>query len=222
MAKKIEKLTDVLPQRANANRHTARGMGLLEASIQKDGWIGAITVAADGETFDGSARIETGNASGFADVEPIIVRSRGDRPIIHIREDIATADDPRAKRLGIAANRIAQVNLEWEPDVLAELAADADVDLGAYFFPNELAAAAQPDAEPVDVNELWRGMPEFEQGDRLGWKSITVRFENESDYLAFANLTGASLTPQTRGMWFPPRKHENRQDYQWEDSDNES
>ena len=31
-----------------------RGLSALEQSIQADGWIGAITVAADGETFDGS------------------------------------------------------------------------------------------------------------------------------------------------------------------------
>lgn len=55
-----EKLTSFLPQKKNANRHTARGMGALEHSIRQDGWIGAITVARDGETFDGSARIEIG------------------------------------------------------------------------------------------------------------------------------------------------------------------
>lgn len=48
----------IRPQRKNANRHTPRGMGLLEGSIEQDGWIGAITTAADGETFDGSARVE--------------------------------------------------------------------------------------------------------------------------------------------------------------------
>ena len=35
----------IRPQRKNANRHTQRGMGLLESSIEKDGWIGAITTA---------------------------------------------------------------------------------------------------------------------------------------------------------------------------------
>lgn len=58
MARK--KVTDFQPQRHNTNRHTQRGMNALEKSIEKDGWIGAITVAADGETFDGSARIEVG------------------------------------------------------------------------------------------------------------------------------------------------------------------
>lgn len=46
---------EIRPQRRNANRHTERGMAALEQSIDQDGWIGAITVAADGETFGGSA-----------------------------------------------------------------------------------------------------------------------------------------------------------------------
>lgn len=44
MARK--KVTDFQPQRHNTNRHTQRGMNALEKSIEKDGWIGAITVAA--------------------------------------------------------------------------------------------------------------------------------------------------------------------------------
>src|SRR6476659_3198498 len=102
MIKKLNRITDVRPQARNLNRHTARGLGALEKSIQADGWIGAITVAADGETFDWSARIETGAAAGFDDA--IVVRSDGSKPVIHIREDIATADDPRAVRLSVAAN----------------------------------------------------------------------------------------------------------------------
>src|SRR5688500_5633421 len=107
----MSNISSVKPQRRNANRHTLRGMKALEESIQADGWIGAITVAADLETFDGSARTEVGVDKGFEDA--IVVRSDGSKPIIHIREDIPTADDPRAKRLGIAANRIAELNLDW-------------------------------------------------------------------------------------------------------------
>lgn len=141
--KKI-KLTDVLPQRQNASKHTERGMGMLGDSIQKDGWIGAITVAADGETFDGSARIETGVAAGFDDA--IVIESDGTKPIIHRRTDIPNADDPRAKRLGIAANRVPQVNLEWNPDILAELAPE---EIKGMFSDKELAEIlSQTGVEP--------------------------------------------------------------------------
>jgi len=134
-------MTNIRPQRRNANRHNPRGMGLLEGSIQKDGWIGAITTAADGETFDGSARVEVTGANGMLD-DPIVIDSDGTRPIVVRRVDIPTADDPRAKRLGLAANRVAELNLEWEPDVLAALA--AEMDLSGLFFADELADLSMP------------------------------------------------------------------------------
>jgi hypothetical protein len=89
--------------------------------------------------------------------DPIIVESDGTRPIVVKRIDIPNADDPRAKRLGVAANRIGQLNLEWEPDVLAELA--KDVDVSGLFFPDELAELSMPSLpeagadEPVTIDD---------------------------------------------------------------------
>ncbi len=138
-----KKPANIRPQQNNANAHTPRGMGMLEGSIQRDGWIGAITVAADGETFDGSARVEVTAANGMLD-DAIVVETDGTRPIVVKRTDIATADDPRAKRLSVAANRVAELNLAWEPGVLAEMRDDPEVALGALFTPAEMADLAQP------------------------------------------------------------------------------
>lgn len=122
-------------QQRNANKHTERGLSALGSSVQADGWIGAITVAADGETFDGSARIEV--AKDALD-DAIVVRSDGTKPIVHIREDIPTADDPRAVRLGLAANRIAELNLEWDASVLDGM--QGEIDLSGLWNSDELAA----------------------------------------------------------------------------------
>ena len=141
-----KKPANIRPQTNNANAHTLRGMGMLEGSIQRDGWIGAITVAADGETFDGSARVEVTAANGMLD-DAIVVETDGTRPIVVKRTDIPSAADPRAKRLGVAANRVAELNLSWEPGVLADLRDDPAVALGALFTAEEIAGLAQP-AEP--------------------------------------------------------------------------
>lgn len=106
------------PQQKNANRHTERGLAALEDSLQEGGWIGAITVAADGESFDGSARLEKVEALGFSD--PIVVESDGTRPVIVRRVDIPTASDPMARRLSLAANRVQELDLEWDRAVLQE------------------------------------------------------------------------------------------------------
>ena len=113
------------PQRVNANKHNLRGMKALDDSILQDGWIGAITTAADGETFDGSARLETLQQGEGAD--PIVVEIDGTRPVILKRLDIANADDPKAQRLAIAANRVAELNLDWDADILAELSQEIDL-----------------------------------------------------------------------------------------------
>ena len=82
------KLNEFAPMPANPNRHTQRGMGQLADSIRADGYGAAMTAAANGEVFDGNARLETVADVLGLDVEPIIVRSDGTRPVIHVREDI--------------------------------------------------------------------------------------------------------------------------------------
>lgn len=135
------KISDFKPQRKNANKHTARGLGMLDKSMGEGGFIGAMTSAADGEIFDGSARLETAYERFGEDVEPIIVDADGTRPIIVRRIDIPSADDPRAKKLAIAANRIASVDLDWDADILASIA--DEVDISDMFFEDELAAIVE-------------------------------------------------------------------------------
>lgn len=116
-------------------------MEMLEASIARDGWIGAVTTAANGETFDGSARVEVTAETGMLD-DAIVIDIDGTKPVVLRRTDIPDADDPKAKRLGIAANRIGHVNLEWEPDALATIA--ASVDLSGLFSADELIFDTEP------------------------------------------------------------------------------
>lgn len=71
--------------------------------------------------------------------------------------------------------------------------------------------------EPIDPNELWKGMPEFEQDDLGSWKSVHVHFANEEDYRAFAQLVEQTLTEQTRSIWYPHKEKFNHLDYQAED-----
>jgi hypothetical protein len=58
MAKDKAKISDFRVQEKNANKHTVRGVGMLNHAIANEGWISAITVTADGESIDGSARLE--------------------------------------------------------------------------------------------------------------------------------------------------------------------
>jgi hypothetical protein len=157
MTKAKTKISEFKPQRQNANKHTPRGLGMLDKSMGENGFIGAMTSAADGEIFDGSARLEIAYERFGEDVEPIVIDADGTRPIIVRRIDIPSVDDPRAKKLAIAANRIASVDLDWDADILAAIA--DEVDISDMFFDDELAVIVDqdeeetPDFEPVGMDE---------------------------------------------------------------------
>jgi hypothetical protein len=151
MAKSKAKLSDFRTQERNLNKHRPRGMGMLDNVIAKDGWQGAITTAANGETFAGSARLEVAQERFGDESEPIVFDIDGTRPVILRRVDIPTADDPRAIRLGIADNRISEVNYDLDIDLLQETA--QTIDISDLYFDDELAKLAEQKQEIIDHQE---------------------------------------------------------------------
>lgn len=145
-----DKLERFRTQTRNSNRHTQRGMGQLEASMRKYGYVTPMTAAADGEIIDGSARAETG-ATVFGD-DVLVVHHDGTKPVIMVRDDIPSADTPEAREISIAANRIAQVNLDFDAEqILADLNGGAN--LSAFWFDNELSDLIAAD-EQTDLNNV--------------------------------------------------------------------
>ena len=194
------KLEEFRPQAVNANRHTVRGLALLDDAMSRDGFVAPITVAADGEAIDGSARIERA-VERFPGVEPIVVEHDGTRPIVMVRTDIASADTPQARRIAVAANRIAQVDLDWDASVLEGLAVEMDLS-GLGFDADELAVLSGA-GEIVDPENQWKGMPECENEDQTSWKSIRVHFASAADLEAFGKIVGQVVGESTRSIWYP-------------------
>lgn len=147
------KLSDFRPATRNANRHTERGIGLLDQAMARDGYVAPITVAADGEALDGSARLERA-FERFPDAEPIVVEHDGTRPVVMVRTDIPHAQTVQAHRIALAANRIAQVDLEWDGAMLEELAGEMpELDLGALGFDGDFSGAAEEPEPPGEFAE---------------------------------------------------------------------
>ena len=122
----MEKLSDFKPLDKNPNRHTPRGIGMLEKSIGKFGYVTPMTATADGTIIDGNARLE--QVSTQLPADPIIIHHDGTRPIIAVRDDIPTADTKEARGIAIAANRTAEVDLEWSPEeILSSINDGADI-----------------------------------------------------------------------------------------------
>ncbi len=148
------KLADYKPQNRNLNRHSQRGMGALESSMRKHGYVAPITVAADGEAIDGSARLETvGNV--FED-DVIVVHHDGTRPVIMVRDDIKNASTNEARAISANANAIAAINLVWDvEEVLVDRL--GGVDFSDAFNQGELdamlAGLVAPNFQPTDGSE---------------------------------------------------------------------
>jgi hypothetical protein len=151
---RIGKLSEFAPAKQNANKHTSRGMALLEDAMTQVGYVAPMTATADGEVIDGSARLEK-SALVFSD-DVIVVEHDGELPIVMTRRDIPTATDERAKVIAVGANRIAQLNLDLDPVVLQQ----QNIPLGAFWteeeFKQELAKVEVPDFAPVGIEEQGR------------------------------------------------------------------
>lgn len=57
--------------------------------------------------------------------------------------------------------------------------------------------------DAFNVNDEWKGMPEFIQEKQKEYAKIIVRFDNEEDLQEFANLIGQKLTNKTKSIWHP-------------------
>lgn len=134
---RIGSLSEFSTQKHNANTHTERGTRLLDDAMQEDGFVAPMTAAADGEVIDGSARLE--RAYERFDGEAIIIEHDGRRPIIAKRLDVASAETEIARRISLRANRIAQVDLDWNPKVIASLSETDPKLVKAMFSDDELA-----------------------------------------------------------------------------------
>lgn len=174
MPKTITRLRDLTPDAANANKHTPRGTSMMETSIREVGFGDSLTVDRNGVVISGNQRLETLADVGLDD--PIVIQTDGKRPVVHQRIDLE-ASDPKAKRLALFSNRVGQVNLEWDADVLRALQDDG-VSLAGLWGDDELREVLA-DAGPVegltDPDAVPQERPtEIKQGDMFAL-GATVR-----------------------------------------------
>ena len=150
---KIETVRDLTPDPRNANRGTERGAGMLEASLRQYGAGRSLLVDKHGVVIAGNKTLEAAASIGLQDL--VIVPTDGTKLVVVQRTDLDLSSDPRAMALGVADNRVAQVGLEWDTDVLRSLIVDG-ADLSKMFTEDEIAAlltTVKPDGltDPDDV-----------------------------------------------------------------------
>lgn len=116
-----QSLDDLTLDVTNANRGTDRGRRLLAESLQTHGAGRPVLLDRRGRVIAGNKTVEQARALGM----PLkVVASDGDVLIAHVRLDLDLTRDPHARALAVKDNRVAELDLDWDPDVLRALHAE--------------------------------------------------------------------------------------------------
>ena len=133
---RIRDLADLTPDPHNANRGTDRGREALERSLREYGAGRAVLIDRHGRVIAGNKTVERAQALGI----PLrVVKTDGRHLIAVQRDDLDLTTDPRAQALAIADNRVGELDLEWDVEMLKQVQADG-LDLSAFWTEAEFAA----------------------------------------------------------------------------------
>ena len=128
-------LGDLTPDPHNANRGTDRGRAALERSLREYGAGRAVLIDRQGRIIAGNKTVEQAKELNI----PLrVIKTDGQHLIAVQRDDLDLATDPRAQALAIADNRVGELDLDWDVDLLKQLQADG-LDLSAFWTADEFA-----------------------------------------------------------------------------------
>jgi DNA modification methylase len=149
----------------NANRGTKRGRELLGESLEKYGAARSVVVDRNNRVIAGNKTVEAARAAGMKSISVIV--TDGTSLVAVQRGDLDLKRDKKARELAIADNRVGEIDLEWNPAVLASL----DADLAKFWNENELNALLKDfRSEEISAPE-----PKLDQAAELQKKWRTKR-----------------------------------------------
>lgn len=156
----MTKLSELTPDLKNANRHTKRGDWMLEEAVGKHGSREAGTLDKHGSIVGGNLRQEIYGRLGLDEIQ--IVKADPKIPVFLQFDDLDLEDPANpAREIGLALNRIAQVSIDFDPDVLAALAGQG-VPLEEMWSEKELDAMGVMNGsvkEPDNIQPNPRDLP---------------------------------------------------------------
>ena len=129
---KILPLTKLTCDERNANRGTERGQAMLESSLKRLGAGRSVLVDCQGRIIAGNKTVEQARKLGLKQV--VVIETDGETLVAVQRRDLDLKKHKKAVELAVADNRVAEVNLDWDSQVLAAL----DADLKQYWNDDEL------------------------------------------------------------------------------------
>jgi 16S rRNA G966 N2-methylase RsmD len=136
---KPKKLSTLKSDPRNANRGTKAGRKALDESLRDLGMGRSILIDKDGVVIAGNKTMEAALKAN-PDAKVRIIETDGTEVIAVQRKDLTLATDAVAKRLAVADNRVSELDLAWDMDVLGAIGQEADI--SSLFSDDELSARA--------------------------------------------------------------------------------
>jgi len=147
----IRSVADLTADPHNANLGTVRGREALDRSLREYGVGRAVLIDRNGCIIAGN---KVAAEAKRRNVPLIVVKTDGSHLVAVQRTDLDLDSDPRARGLAIADNRVGELDLEWDVDMLKQLHADG-LDLSAFWTDTEFATLfAEPTPGLTDENAV--------------------------------------------------------------------
>jgi len=195
---KTVKTIELKPAKYNPRKDLKQGdpeYEQLKRSIQEFGYVEPIVINKDRTVIGGHQRLKVLMDLGESSVQVVVV----------------DLDKTAEKALNVALNKIKG---DWDMEQLAivlEELKEEDFDISLTGFD-----ATEPDLGSIeDPSEHWNGMPEFDQQEQMGVKSVIVHFNTWEDVNEFSSLVGTKVNEKTKYIWFPRQQNADLKDLQY-------
>ncbi len=112
----------------------------------------------------------------------------------------------------------------WNYDILKQEILDLKnfkIDIGLTGFTEEEINFFNPDTDKPSNNpyEEWRksGTLDYENADKMGYKTILLHFKEAKDCKAFSELLNQTITEKTKYLWYPQQAIDKVSDLTYEE-----
>lgn len=189
------KLSDLIPWEDNPRRiPQAQALRLIE-SFDIFGQVETMAIGPKDELYNGHQRLG------------VLMSAYGGDYEVDVRVSNRALTENEKKKLTIYLH----VGTVGEMDMFKLTESFDFTDLVEWGYDKEKLGI---DPNEVDYDELWKGMPEFDQEDQGAVRTIAVHFATKEDVRKFAKLVGQKITNKTKSINYPKQDRMNLKAYQ--------
>lgn len=171
----IRKVSDLQPDKRNANKGTERGLKALDHSLRQYGAGRSLLVDKHGRIIAGNKTAQAAAEIGLDDV--IVVHTDGTKLVAVQRDDLDLEQDKAARELAYADNRVGQLDLDFDVALMLQ-DIEAGVNLDALWQPDELEALVKAASVPA-ADEWGAAIGGLPAGEKSPFQQMTFTVSDE-------------------------------------------